>query len=58
MYKMEICVSSQQRSSCFVGRAATPPRGQAAAALVRMKAICRSLNLKFRVETSRPRTKA
>jgi len=35
-----------------------PPRGQAAAAFVRMKAICRSLNLNFRIETSRPRTKA
>jgi hypothetical protein len=33
-------------------------RGQAAAAFVRLKAICRSLNLNFRIEISRPRTKA
>ena len=35
-----------------------PTAGQAAAAFVRMKAICRSLNLNFRIETSRPRDKA
>jgi hypothetical protein len=45
-------------ASGTIGQQVVPPRGQAAAALVRMKAVCRSLNLKFRVETSRPRTKA
>jgi hypothetical protein len=33
-------------------------RGAAVAALVGIKTICRLLNLNFRTETSRPRTKA
>jgi hypothetical protein len=41
-----------------IGQQVVPPRGQAAAAVVRMKAICRSLNLNFRIGTSRPRTNA
>jgi hypothetical protein len=45
-------------ASGTIGQQVVPPRGQAAAAFVGMKAICRSLNLNFRIETSRPRTKA
>jgi hypothetical protein len=41
-----------------IGQQFVPPRGQAAAALVGMKTICRLLNLDFRNETSRRRTKA
>jgi hypothetical protein len=41
-----------------IGQQVVTPPWQAAAAFVGMKAICRSLNLNFRIETSRPRTKA
>jgi hypothetical protein len=42
----------------MIGQQVVPPRGQIAAAFVGMKAIYRSLNLNYRIETSRPRTKA
>jgi hypothetical protein len=45
-------------ASGAIGQQVVPPQGQAVAAFVGMKAICRSLNLNFRIETSRPRTKA
>jgi hypothetical protein len=45
-------------ASGTIGQQVVPPRGQAAAAFVGMKAICRSLNLNFRIETSRPCTNA
>jgi hypothetical protein len=48
-------VQARQRSRA---RQVVPPRGQAAAALVRMGALCRSPNLYFRIGTSRPRTNA
>jgi hypothetical protein len=41
-----------------IGQQVVTPPWQAAAAFVGMKAICRSLNLNFRIETSRPCTKA
>jgi hypothetical protein len=41
-----------------IGQQVVPPGGHAAAAFVRMKVICRWVNLNFRIETSRPRTKA
>jgi hypothetical protein len=44
-------------ASGTIGQQVVPPRGRAAAAFVGMKAIRRSLNLNFRIETSRPRTK-
>jgi hypothetical protein len=48
---------ARPEASGTIGQQVVPPRGQAAAAFVRLKAICRSLNLNFRIEMSRPRTK-